>query len=72
MERDPQNPQPPLPGGRARERLRQFEHERGMERTPVTLPDAEENAPPAGREPGEAGSEGGGTAGAPPGCDPEK
>lgn len=71
MERDPQSPQPPLPGGRALERLRQFEHERGLEHTPVSLPEDGENAPPAGGEPGEAGNEGGAPAGAPPGCDPE-
>jgi hypothetical protein len=71
MERDPQSPQPPLPGGRALERLRQFEEERGLEHTPVPLPGGEENAPPAGGESGGAGKEGGGTEGEPPECGPE-
>lgn len=69
MERDPQNPQPPFPGGRALERLRQFEAERGLEPSHVHPAADDENgpsgggAPEEGRGPGETPPEEAGAGG---------
>ena len=66
MERDPQNPLPPRPGGRALDRLRQFEEERGLEPSPELPPGEEADAPLPGAQ---AGEETGESTDEPPGGD---